>query len=178
MQILNWSKAYKFNKENYETILKEEFFDKMGVYMWVYKDNKKGYFVHYIGQTKRSFRERLKEHFKAALSGKCYIYDMESNKNLTNEITRIAHKGNFEKEAYEEKYGTLSDAGEKYISSLEFLFAPLEINDIDVGESYLINKVIENEKESYKLFLINDVIPSNWNIEFENAFTENIVVNF
>ncbi|ALB45202.1 hypothetical protein [Clostridium beijerinckii] len=103
---------------------------------------------------------------------------MESNNNLRNEIIRVAHKGNFEKKAYEEKYGSLSDAGENYISSLDFLFAPLEINDIDAGESYLINRVIKNGKESYKLFLINDVIPLNCNIEFENKFTENIIVNF
>lgn len=146
--------------------------------MWVYKNNEKDYFVHQIGQIKRSFRERLKDHFKATLSGKCYIYDMESNNNLRNEIIRVAHKGNFEKKAYEEKYGSLSDAGENYISSLDFLFAPLEINDIDAGESYLINRVIKNGKESYKLFLINDVIPLNCNIEFENKFTENIIVNF
>ena len=50
---------------------------KRGVYLWTIP-TELGELVYYVGETKRSFSERMKEHLKEQLSGMYHIYEPTS----------------------------------------------------------------------------------------------------
>lgn len=55
-------------------IFESEISKKPGIYLWTV-ETPDGHLVWYVGQTRTSFRQRMKEHFKEQMSGSYGVYD-------------------------------------------------------------------------------------------------------
>lgn len=146
---LNWKGPYKFSDPNGIDIFTSPEGKMKGIYIWTIPFQK-SYLTYYIGETKRSFRERLVEHMKEYLSGIYQIYDPDLFLEGKKEVlwkgmwknTPLTNMG-----MYLGKYAELAPKTQRFISLFEIFLIPMseEKRIVQRVEASIANHLYDQE---------------------------------
>jgi len=74
---LNWEGPFSFNKEKQNCIFNNLINKKPGIYLLTVPYGR-GYLIYYIGETGKSFNERMDQHLQKFIAGEYRIYNPEA----------------------------------------------------------------------------------------------------
>lgn len=153
---LDFFGPYDFISDKADVLHNCEHAQKPGIYLWTVKMPNDFYKILYIGETRRTFYERTREHLLNQLSGLYEIQDpMQLNVGVKNIVWfGLYGKGRHDKIfEYISRYDELSSANIKYISLIKIFVAPLEIEDkIRQSIEAKIASIIISDKETGSIF--------------------------
>lgn len=106
-----------------------QYADKSGIYLWAIQMPAGSYKISYLGETKRSFYQRMKEHVLHQFSGYYKIYDPDLLKNGVRKILWAGLWGKKRSDKlsnYVSNYLQLAPANLQYLKIQSVFLAPLK----------------------------------------------------
>lgn len=165
---------FPFANEEADILEKCEYKNESGIYLWAVRTNDNVYKVTYLGETKRSFYDRTKEHLLNQLSGAYPIYEPEI---FMQGKEKMIWTGIWEKDKNKmlpeliKRYEELAHINARFIRLIELFVAPIktEKNTLVKIEGAIANEIRKNESASV-------LLDKNIRYTFDKDKIENIKV--
>ena len=165
---------YPFANEEADILENCEYRNRKGIYLWAVKLEGNIHRIAYVGETKRSFYVRTKEHLLNQLAGTYAIYDPIL---FAQGIDKIIWGGIWQKDKSKKlrelikNYADLAPINLAYIKMIEIFVAPIEVekNILIKIEGKIANELRTDKKTSV-------LLDKNIRYTYDSTKNENIRV--